>query len=105
MSEPDVRRFIAAHRIMFCSDGGLHSTHPRGAGTYPRILGRYVRDLRVLTLEEAIRKMTSLPAQRMGFPDRGALRPGMKADVVLFNKNTVIDTSTPSDPQTAGRAG
>lgn len=96
MNENDVRRFLRAPRIMFCSDG--HPRHPRGAGTYPRILGRYVRQEHVLSLEEAIRKMTSLPARRMGFRDRGTIRPGMKADIVLFNPWTVIDTATPARP-------
>ncbi len=98
MQESDLRRFIAAPRVMFCTDGGLRGSHPRAAGTYPRLLGRYVRDWRVLTLEEAIRKMTSLPAWRMGFADRGVLRRGMKADVVIFDAGTVMDTATTSDP-------
>ncbi|HZP83883.1 MAG TPA: D-aminoacylase [Chthonomonadaceae bacterium] len=98
MTEADVRRFIAAPRIMFCSDGGLRGSHPRGAGTFPRILGRYVREYHILSLEEAIRKMTSLPAHRMGFRDRGVLKPGMKADVVLFDPKTVLDTATTAHP-------
>src|SRR5262249_2340743 len=98
MTEEDVRRFVAAPRIMFCSDGGLRGTHPRGAGTFPRILGRYVREYHVLPLEAAIRKMTSLPARRMGFRDRGLLNPGMKADVVLFDPDTVLDTATTANP-------
>ncbi|BCM90690.1 D-aminoacylase [Abditibacteriota bacterium] len=98
MQENDLRRFIAAPRIMFCTDGGLGGSHPRAAGTYPRILGRYVRQWHVLTLENAIRKMTSLPAGRMGFADRGTLKPGMKADIVLFDANKVIDTATTASP-------
>ncbi|MBV9470285.1 MAG: D-aminoacylase, partial [Abitibacteriaceae bacterium] len=98
MQEKDVRRFIAAPRVMFCTDGGLKSSHPRAAGTYPRILGRYVREWRVLSLEEAIRKMTSLPAQRMGFKNRGLLKPGMQADVVIFDPRRVLDTATTADP-------
>jgi N-acyl-D-amino-acid deacylase len=96
MDEKDVRRFLRAPRIMFGSDG--HPKHPRGAGTYPRILGRYVRQWHVLSLEEAVRKMTSLPARRMGFRDRGVIRPGMKADIVLFDPQRVIDTATPTRP-------
>lgn len=99
MQERDLRAFIAHPRIMFCTDGGLHGTHPRGAGSYPRVLGKYVRDERVLPLEEAIRKMTSLPAWRMGFPDRGILAPGNKADIVVFDPKTIRDTATTKDPQ------
>jgi N-acyl-D-amino-acid deacylase len=98
MTEPDLRRFLAAPRVMFCTDGGLRTPHPRAAGTYPRILARYVRDQRVLPLEEAIRKMTSFPAKRMGFRDRGILRPGMKADLVIFDLWKLRDRATPADP-------
>lgn len=101
MTEDDLKQFLAARRIMFCSDGGLRGSHPRGAGTYPRILGRYVREQRILPLEEAIRKMTSLPAWRMGLCDRGLLKPGMKADIVIFNPRTVIDTATTAHPTSA----
>jgi N-acyl-D-amino-acid deacylase len=98
MTEEDLRRFIASPRVMFCTDGGLRSRHPRGAGTYPRILGRYVRESHVLSLEEAVRKMTAFPARRMGLSDRGRVQPGMKADLVLFNPHTVRDNATPSNP-------
>lgn len=98
MSEEDLKTFIASPRIMFCSDGGLHGTHPRGAGSFPRVLGRYTREAPVIPLEEAIRKMTSLAARRMGFQDRGAIRVGKKADVVIFNPQTVLDTATTADP-------
>ncbi|HLA11926.1 MAG TPA: amidohydrolase family protein, partial [Pyrinomonadaceae bacterium] len=73
--------------------------HPRGAGTYPRVLGRYVRELNWLSLEEAIRKMTSLPAERLGLRDRGLIRTGFKADLVLFDPKTVIDRATFAEPQ------
>jgi N-acyl-D-amino-acid deacylase len=98
MTEADVRRLMRAPEVMFCTDGGLRSAHPRGAGSYPRVLGRYVREWHVLKLEEAIRKMTSMPARRMSFADRGKLQPGMKADVVIFDPRTVIDTATTADP-------
>ncbi len=98
MSEADLRKFIADPRIMFCSDGGLHPSHPRGAGTFPRILGEYVRVQKTLKLEEAIRKMTSLPASRFGLKDRGRIAPGMKADFTLFNPKTVKDTATVAHP-------
>ncbi|HEX6576538.1 MAG TPA: D-aminoacylase [Gemmatimonadaceae bacterium] len=73
--------------------------HPRGFGTFPRILGRYVRQDSVITLEFAIRKMTSLAAQRVGLTDRGLLRPGMYADITVFDPNTIIDNSTFENPQ------
>ena len=73
--------------------------HPRGFGTFPRILGRYVRQDSVITLEFAIRKMTSLAAQRVGVEDRGLLRPGMYADITVFDPNTVIDNSSYENPQ------
>jgi N-acyl-D-amino-acid deacylase len=72
--------------------------HPRGFGTFPRILGRYVRQDSVITLEFAIRKMTSLAAQRVGIADRGLLKPGMFADITVFDPNTVIDNSTFENP-------
>jgi len=75
------------------------SGHPRGFGTFPRILGRYVRQDSVISLEFAIRKMTSLAAQRVGVVDRGLLRAGMYADITVFDPNTVIDNSTYENPQ------
>src|SRR4051812_38437372 len=72
--------------------------HPRGFGTFPRILGRYVRQDSVISLEFAIRKMTSLAAQRVGISDRGLLKPGMFADVTVFDPNTIIDNSTFENP-------
>ncbi|HEX9607629.1 MAG TPA: amidohydrolase family protein, partial [Gemmatimonadaceae bacterium] len=72
--------------------------HPRAFGTFPRILGRYVRQDSVITLEFAIRKMTSLAAQRVGINDRGVLKPGMFADITVFDPATVIDRSTYEDP-------
>ena len=73
--------------------------HPRGFGTFPRILGRYVRQDSVITLEFAIRKMTSLAAQRVGLADRGLLRPGMHADITVFDPATIIDNATFEQPQ------
>lgn len=101
MCEDDLRTFIGCPLISFCSDGGLHVTHPRGAGSFPRDLGVYVREARLLSLSEAIRKMTSQPAARFGFKDRGRIAPGMKADITLFDPSKVIDTATTSSPWSA----
>jgi N-acyl-D-amino-acid deacylase len=81
-----------------CTDGGIISRHPRSFGSYPRILGRYVRDENLLPLEEAVRKMSSLAAENMGFTDRGLIAEGMIADLVLFDPDTVIDHATPLEP-------
>ena len=101
MVEEDLQKFMRAPRTMFCSDGAIRGAHPRGAGTFPRILGRYVREQKVMTLEEAIRKMTSLPSQRMGFKDRGVIKEGMKADLAIFNAQKIIDRATTSEPTAA----
>jgi N-acyl-D-amino-acid deacylase len=98
MKEEDIRVFYTQPWVMVGSDGGIGLRHPRGAGSYPRVLGRYVRELRWLTLEEAIRKMTSLPAARLRLSDRGLIKAGMKADLVLFDAARVIDRSTFQDP-------
>ena len=99
MSDDDLKAFIRNPRIAFCSDGGLHGSHPRGAGSFPRILGHYVREERTITLAEAVRKMTSLPATRYRLRDRGLVAPGKRADLVLFDPATVIDTSTTQRPE------
>jgi N-acyl-D-amino-acid deacylase len=101
MTETDVKWFIAHPRIMFSTDGELEGRHPRGAGAFPRVLGRYVREQKVLPLEAAIRKMTSLPAAQLGLTERGRIAPGMMADLVLFDLKTVIDRSTLEDPLAA----
>jgi N-acyl-D-amino-acid deacylase len=107
MDEEDVLRIMRHPLQMVGTDSGASGTtgfmrrgkpHPRGYGTYPRVLGRYVRESGVLTLEEAIRKMTSFPAQRFGLQSRGLLKPGMVADIVVFNPDTVIDTATYEEP-------
>ena len=72
--------------------------HPRAYGTSPRVVGRYVRERNVLTLEEAVRKMTSLPASRVGLRDRGQIKEGMWADIVVFNHNQISDRSTYEQP-------
>ncbi|MCE7734719.1 MAG: amidohydrolase family protein, partial [Candidatus Heimdallarchaeota archaeon] len=77
---------------------GSGKPHPRTYGTYPRILGKYSRDQNVISFEEAIRKMTSYPAQTMGLKDRGIIREGTYADLVILNPETIIDTSDYMDP-------
>src|SRR5205085_3200163 len=81
-------------------DGKLSESksHPRAWGSFPRILGRYVRDEHLLTLEDAIRKMTSKAADRVHLHERGVLRPGMIADITVFNPATIRDVSTFEDP-------
>ena len=98
MIEEDIRAFMAWSHTNIGSDGGINYTHPRGAGTYTRVLGRYIREDSVIGLEEGIHKMTELAAQHMGFADRGLIRPGMVADLVLFDPATVIDTATVAEP-------
>ena len=100
MTPEDVYAFYRQKWVMVASDGGIGSEHPRGAGTFPKVLGRYVREQRLFSLTEAIRKMTSMPAQRLGLADRGRIVPGGKADLVLLDPETVIDRSTFEQPQT-----
>lgn len=103
ISEEDVERILRSPYTMIASDGeipvfGQGSPHPRSYGTFARVLARYVRERRILSLEEAIRKMTSLPAARLGLADRGLLRPGMQADIVVFDPARVADRATYAQP-------
>ncbi len=103
MSEPDLTKFLAHPLTMIASDAGVRRfgdavPHPRGYGNNARVLGRYVRDQKVITLEEAVRKMTSLPATTFHLKDRGELRPGAVADLVIFDAEKVNDPSTFDDP-------
>jgi N-acyl-D-amino-acid deacylase len=98
MREEDIRSFYADPRVMVSSDGQIDGSHPRGAGTYPRFLARYVREGKVVSLEEGVRKMTSLPASILGLKDRGRIAAGMKADLVIFDPATVADRSTIKEP-------
>jgi N-acyl-D-amino-acid deacylase len=98
MTEADIKAFYQQPWVMVASDGWIDATHPRGAGTFPRVLGLFVREKQWLTLPEAVRKMTALPAQRLGWKDRGVLRDGAYADLVLFNPQTVIDKATFAEP-------
>ena len=103
MSEEDVIRIMQHTQTMHASDGGLAMLgvghpHPRAYGTFPRVLGHYVREMDVLSLEEAIRKMTSLPAERLQLHDRGVIRQGAVADITIFDAEKVIDKSTYEKP-------
>lgn len=97
MDEKDVERLLQWPHANICSDGTMTGGHPRGFGAFPRVLGRYVRERGVLTLPEAIRKMTSLAAANVGIRNRGTIAPGHYADLVLFDPATVIDRATTTD--------
>jgi dihydroorotase/N-acyl-D-amino-acid deacylase len=108
MDEDDVRTALKHPLVGVGTDSGAQAqdgrlseskSHPRAWGSFPRILGRYVRDERLLTLEEAIRKMTSKAADRVHLQDRGILRPGMMADITIFDPATIRDVSTFDDPK------
>ncbi len=103
MSETDLVRILKHPVTMIASDGeipifGRANPHPRSYGTYARVLGVYVREKKVIGLEEAVRKMSSAPAARLGLRDRGVLRPGMKADIAVFDPATVKDMATYTNP-------
>ena len=107
MSENDLRAAMKAPFVSFCTDSGARAndgplagtkSHPRGWGSYPRILGWYVRDERILTLEQAIHKMTEMPAKRVGLVDRGLLREGKLADITIFDPLHVRDRATFETP-------
>jgi N-acyl-D-amino-acid deacylase len=103
MDEEDVRRIMAHKDIMIGSDGlpNDEHPHPRLWGTFPRVLGHYSRELGLFSLEEAVRRMTSLSANRFGLKDRGAVRAGAFADLVLFDPKTVLDRATFDKPMQA----
>jgi len=107
MGDEDIERIMKSEYVMVGTDGaGVSPTgilshgkpHPRHYGTYPRILGKYVREKKILSLEKAIHKMTGFPAQRLGLEDRGVLHENAWADIVIFNPDTVIDNATYLDP-------
>lgn len=103
IDEADVKRIMAHPMTMIASDGRLTALgegvpHPRNYGTFPRVLGRYVRDEHVLTLAQAVNKMTGMPAARLNLRDRGCLRAGCVADVTIFDAGTVKDVGTFTDP-------
>ena len=103
MSEPDIELAVAQPWVSFCNDSsgtspegllGKEFPHPRAYGTFPRVLRKYVREERRLSLEEAVRKFTSLPASRLRLGDRGAIKVGLWADLVVFDPDTITDRST-----------
>jgi N-acyl-D-amino-acid deacylase len=103
MEEGDLRRILQYPYNMFASDAGINvfgsgMPHPRAYGTNSRVLGSYVRDLKIIRLEEAVRRMTSLPANKFALRDRGLLREGMAADIVIFDEKKVGDLATFSKP-------
>jgi N-acyl-D-aspartate/D-glutamate deacylase len=108
MNEDDVRTALRHPLISFDTDSGAQAedgklseskSHPRAWGTFTRVLGRYVRDEKLLTIEEAVRRMTSQAAVRVGLMDRGVIRPGMFADLTIFDPATVRDVATFEDPK------
>jgi dihydroorotase/N-acyl-D-amino-acid deacylase len=107
MTEEDLKMGMAQHWVSFCTDANARATdgplyegkpHPRAYGSFPRILAKYVRQDKLLSLEDAVRKMTSLPAQRVGLKERGILKPGFYADVVIFDPASVTDKATFENP-------
>jgi N-acyl-D-amino-acid deacylase len=103
IDEGDLERILKAPETMIASDGevvvfGKASPHPRSYGTFVRVLGRYVRERKVITLADAVRRMTSYPAWRAGLHDRGLLRPGMKADIAIWDSDRIADTATYEQP-------
>lgn len=103
MNEDDVQRIMREPFTMIASDSGVRQAdesvpHPRGYGNNARVLGKYVRDLGLIALEDAVRKMTSLPAQTFGFRDRGMVREGFAADLVIFDEKTIADRATFDQP-------
>jgi dihydroorotase/N-acyl-D-amino-acid deacylase len=101
--EDDVRRIMQHPQVSIATDTGAltygrGNPHPRGYGTFPRVLGKYLREEGLLSLPEAIHKMTGLPAARLGLADRGLLREGYAADLVIFDPDTIADQATFTDP-------
>jgi len=107
MKESDMQAALKSPFVSICTDSGARAadgplagskSHPRGWGTYPRILGKYVRDEKLMPLEFAIHKMTGLPASNVGLKQRGLIREGYFADITIFDPKTVIDRATFADP-------
>jgi N-acyl-D-aspartate/D-glutamate deacylase len=109
MHEEDVRMILSRNDVFVATDGlaispggplGAFSIHPRYYGTFPRVLGRYAREEGLLSLEDAVRKMTSLPADRFGLARRGRIDPGAFADLVVFDPDRIADRATYERPHT-----
>ncbi|MDX5480783.1 MAG: amidohydrolase family protein [Hymenobacteraceae bacterium] len=99
MNEPLQEALLRDPHVMVCTDGSPTMHHPRGYGAFAKVIETYVEDKKMLTLEEAIRKMTGLPAKTLGLPDRGVIRPGYKADLVVFNPSAVKENATYENPR------
>ena len=100
MDENDIQKFMKWGGTSICSDGGIGGSHPRGAGTFPRVIHHFSQELKTMPLEESVRRMTSLPAKHFGFKNRGVIGIGMKADIVVFDPRTIRDLATPEKPTT-----
>lgn len=98
MSPDDLRSLLTWDHSNICTDGGLDDLHPRATGSFTRVLGLFVREEKLLSLTDAVRKMTGLAADHLGLRDRGYIRVGQAADLVLFDPETVIDRATPEEP-------
>ncbi len=98
MAETDVKKLMQWPHTCICSDGSTKGSHPRGYGAFTRVLGKYVRTEKTLTLPEAVYKMTGLTAQQLAIKKRGQIKPGYYADLVLFNPQTVDDKATVAGP-------
>lgn len=98
MDEEDLATFVAHPQVIICSDGNIAGSHPRGYGTFPRVLARYVREGKLVSLEDAVAKMTGRSARQAGLSDRGVIARGRKADIVVFDLETIEDRATKEEP-------
>lgn len=98
MQESDIAALLAWPETNLCTDGSAGSGHPRGWGAFPRVFRRFVRELGVLSLEEAVARMTSVAARHVGLEGRGTIEPGAVADLVLFDPETIADRATFTEP-------
>ena len=100
MNEEEVEMAYRAPFVMVGSDCGFvhRHGHPRGAGTFPKVIRQYVRERKIMTLIEALRKMTIMPADRVGLSEKGEIKEGMDADIVIFDENTIADKATFEEP-------
>ncbi len=99
MEESDIEQLLAWPHMSICTDGELDGTHPRGFGSFPRVLAHYVRERQILSLEEAVRKMTGQAAANTGLQNRGRIEVGAFADLVLFDPETIQDHATAKEPK------